>query len=43
MAIEPDDAMTLKGGGGANGNLETSTIAGLASIVMDYTIDFRES
>jgi len=35
MAIEPDDAMALKAAGGANGNLESSTIAGLASIVMD--------
>lgn len=43
MAIEPDDAMSLKAAGGANGNIESSTIAGLASIVMDYTFDFRET
>lgn len=43
MAIEPDDGMALKAAGGANGNMETSTIAGLASIVMDYTLDWRES
>src|SRR5690242_20699294 len=43
MAIEPDDAMSLKAAGGTNGNIETSTIAGLASIVMDYTFDFRET
>jgi len=43
MAIEPDDAMSLKAAGAANGNIETSTIAGLASIVVDYTVDFRES
>jgi hypothetical protein len=43
MAIEPDDGMTLKANGGANGNIETSTIAGLASIVIDYTFDFKET
>ena len=43
MAIEPDDAMSLKAAGGTNGNIESSTVAGLASIVVDYTFDFRES
>ena len=43
MAIEADDAMSLKAAAGANGNIESSTIAGLASIVMDYTTDFRET
>jgi hypothetical protein len=42
MAIEPSDAMIMLPGGGANGNLEVSTIAGLASIVIDYTSDFNE-
>ncbi len=43
MAIEPDDAMTLKAAGGANGNIESSSIAGLASIVVDYSFDWRET
>jgi len=43
MAIERDDAIQLKANGGANGNMESATIAGIASIVMDYSFDFLET
>ena len=42
MAVEPDAALQLQSGGGANGNLEVFHIAGIASIVTDYTVDFAD-
>jgi hypothetical protein len=42
MAIESDAGLKLLPNAGANGNLETSTVAGLASIVLEYTVQFKE-
>jgi hypothetical protein len=42
VAIEPDAAVTLLTGGGANGNAEFSPIANAASVTYDFTIEFCE-
>lgn len=42
MAIDRDDSMKLLPAGGANGNMETSTIGGVASVTLDYGFDFME-
>jgi hypothetical protein len=42
VAIEPDAAIYLQGGGGANGNAEFTTIANASSVTFDFTIEFAE-
>ena len=42
VAIEPDAAILLQGGGGANGNAEFTTIANAASVTFDYTVELSE-
>ncbi len=43
VAIEPDAAIRLLGGGGANGNAEFSPIANAASVTYDFTVEFSEN
>jgi hypothetical protein len=43
VAIEPDAAITLSAGGGANGNAEITSIANAASIAVDLTVELSES
>jgi hypothetical protein len=43
VAIEPDAAILLQGGGGANGNAEFPTIANAASVTFDFTIELAEA
>jgi len=42
MALEPDHAIALLSGGGANGNGDVFTIANAASVVLDYTVEINE-
>lgn len=42
VAIEPDASIRLLSGGGANGNLEVSSLANAASIPVDITLEFSE-
>jgi hypothetical protein len=42
VAIEPDAAILLQAGGGANGNAEFTTIANAASVTFDYTVELSE-
>ena len=42
VAIEPDAAITLLAGGGANGNLETVAFYNAASMAYDITVEFNE-
>lgn len=42
VAIEPDAAILLISGGGANGNAEIASVFNAASIVFDLTAEFSE-
>ena len=42
MAMERDAGLHLKPNGGASGNAETSYLAGLASVVIEYTLEHCE-
>jgi len=42
VAIEPDAAVILTQGGGANGNMEISSLSNAASINVDLTVEFSE-
>lgn len=42
VAIEPDAAIRLLAGGGANGNLETVAFYSSASVAYDITVEFDE-
>lgn len=43
VAIEPDAAVILLAGGGANGNMEFSPIANAASVTYDVTVELSEA
>lgn len=42
VAIEPDSAIKLTAGGGANGNIDFNSIAAVASVVADLSVEFAE-
>lgn len=42
VAIEPDASIRLLSGGGANGNMEVSSLSNAASVPVDLTVEFSE-
>jgi hypothetical protein len=42
IAPTDDAAITLANGGGANGNAEIQSIAGIASVTFEFTLEFNE-